>query len=328
MMGNFCKTLFVYIIISVFSVNLTYSQEIGSDKNPMTNQPNISAEFHFESKYLEIKGSRMHYIDEGEGTPFLFLHGNPTSSYLWRNIIPHVMPHGRVIAVDLIGMGKSDKPDIDYRFLTHAAYIDAFIEKLGLDNIVLVIHDWGSVLGFHYAFRHQENVKGIAFMEAILRPAKWKEFPFLMKIVFKRFRNKKKGKKMIMEKNFFVEKLMKMAIIRKLSKEEMDNYRAPYPDYDSRFPLYVWPNEIPIDGFPKNNHQAISDYSKWLQETEIPKLLLWVKPGAIIPYKQVPTIEGLMKNLTTVFVGKGKHYVQEDQPDAIGEAIVKWYKGI
>jgi haloalkane dehalogenase len=191
-----------------------------------------------------------------------------------------------------------------------------------------VIHDWGSAIGFHHAFRHQDNVIGLAFMEAILKPAKWKEFPFLMKIIFKRFRNEKKGKKMIMEKNFFVEKVMKMAISRKLSKEEMDNYRAPYPDYNSRFPLYVWPNEIPIDGFPKDNHQAISDYSNWLQETEISKLLLWVKPGAIIPHKLVPKIEESMKNLTTVFVGKGKLYVQEDQPNAIGEAIVKWYKGI
>ncbi len=321
--GGGIKIRWRNIVVNEFGTEI-----LPRNKNQMTNQSNISTDFPFESKYLEVKGSRMHYIDEGGGTPFLFLHGNPTSSYLWRNIIPHLKPHGRVIAVDLIGMGKSDKPDIDYRFLTHAAYIDEFIEKLELENIVLVIHDWGSALGFHYAFRHQANVKGLAFMEAILRPMKWKEFPFLMKIVFKRFRNEKKGKKMIMEKNFFVEKLMKMAINRKLSQEEMDNYRTPYPDYNSRFPLYVWPNEIPIDGFPEDNHQAISDYSSWLKESEIPKLFLWVKPGAIIPHKQVPKIEGSMKNLTTVFVGSGKHYLQEDQPDAIGQAIANWFKGI
>jgi len=273
----------------------------------MVVQSSISPDFPFESKFIEVKGSLMHYIDEGEGTPFLFLHGNPTSSYLWRNVIPHVIPHGRAIAPDLIGMGKSDKPEIDYRFLTHSAYIDEFIEKLELKNIILVIHDWGSGIGFHYARRNESNVKGIAFMEAILRPARWKEFPFVFKFIFKRFRNEKKGKKMIMEKNFFIETVLRMATKRKLGEVEMNNYRKPFPDYDSRFPIFVWPNEIPIDGFPEDNQEAIAAYAEWLKETEMPKLLLWFKPGGLIPPKRVPDIEASFKNLKSVFIGKGQH---------------------
>jgi haloalkane dehalogenase len=294
----------------------------------MAKKTNISSEFPCESKFIEIKGSKMHYIDEGKGTPFLFLHGNPTSNYLWRNIIPHIIPHGRAIAPDLIGMGKSDKPDIDYRYLTHSAYIDEFIEKLELKNIILVLHDWGSGIGFYYAYRNEGNVKGIAFMESILKPMKWKEFPFIYKFIFRRFRNEIKGKKMIMGKNFFVERMLKMATRRKLSGAEMSHYRSPYPDYKSRYPLYVWPNEIPIDGEPEDNFDAISKYSEWLKETELPKLMLWFKPGGLIAAKVVPYIEASFKNLESLYLGKGRHYVQEDHPDAIGNAIAYWYNGL
>ena len=288
----------------------------------------ISSDFPFDSRFLEIKGSKIHYIDEGEGTPFLFLHGNPTSSYLWRNIIPHLMPHGRTIAPDLIGMGKSDKPDIDYRYLTHCGYITEFIEKLELKDIVMVLHDWGSGIGFQYAQHHEANIKGLVFMESILRTMSWREFPFVYKFIFKRFRNEKKGKKMIMGKNFFVERVMKMATVRKLGKEEMDHYREPFGDYDSRFPTYMWPNEIPIDGHPQNNHEVISGYSEWLKQTDLPKLLLWFSPGGIITPKEVPDIENSLKGLKSVYLGKGRHYVQEDHPDEIGNEIVKWFKDL
>ena len=297
-------------------------------QSKMTNSHNISSSFPFESKYIEVKGSRMHYIDEGKGTPFVFLHGNPTSSYLWRNIIPHVIPHGRAIAPDLIGMGKSDKPKIDYRYLTHCAYIDEFIEKMNLKDIILVLHDWGSGIGFNYAYRNEENVRGIVFMESVLRPITWKEFPFIYKFVFKRFRNERKGKKMIMGKNFFVERMLKMATRRKLTETEMNHYRQPYPEYKSRYPLYMWPNEIPIDGTPEDNHEVISKYSKWLKETELPKLMLWFKPGGLITPKEVPKIEASFKNLESLYLGKGRHYVQEDHPDAIGNAIAYWFNGL
>ena len=288
----------------------------------------IQSNFPFESKYIEVKGSKMHYIDEGKGTPFIFLHGNPTSNYLWRNIIPHIIPHGRAIAPDLIGMGKSDKPEIDYRFLTHSSYVEEFIEKLELKDVILVLHDWGSGIGFHYACRNEENVKGIAFMESILKTMTWKGFPFIYKLIFKRFRNEKKGKKMIMGKNFFVERMLKMATRRKLGEAEMSNYRKPYSDYKSRYPLFMWPNEIPIDGHPADNHEAITKYSQWLKETELPKLMLWFKPGGLIPKKAVPQIEASFKNLESIYIGKGRHYVQEDHPDAIGNAIAAWYNGL
>src|SRR5918996_4699424 len=194
----------------------------------LPHQQNISAEFPFESKYVEVLDSKMHYIDEGEGDPILFIHGNPTSSYLWRNIIPYVEPYGRAIAVDLMGMGKSDKPDIDYRFVDHAKYLEAFIEKLGLKNITLVVHDWGSALGFNYAMRHEDNVKGIAFMEAILRPLRYDEFPDDdVKKIVQTYRTPEAGYDLIVNKNFFIEQLIPSMILRKLTEEEMNQYREP-----------------------------------------------------------------------------------------------------
>lgn len=289
----------------------------------------VSAEFPFESKYLDVKHSRMHYVDEGKGQPFLFLHGNPTSSYLWRNIIPHVLPHGRAIAPDLIGMGKSDKPDIGYTFREHSDYIDEFIAKLGLTDIIFVIHDWGSALGFHYAHRNPDNVRGLAFMEAILRPVySWKELSFLQRLLFKRLRHPEKGYKMIVRKNFFVEWILPMLVVRRLTKEEMDHYRAPFRDEGSRKPIFIWPNEIPIEGEPKENTEIVQSYYDWLKKTELPKLLLWGKPGAIIKERQVAGIAKELPAVTTKYVGRGKHYIQEDHPDAIGEAIVTWYQTI
>jgi haloalkane dehalogenase len=288
----------------------------------------ISSDFPFESKYIEVLGSKMHYIDEGEGTPFLFLHGNPTSSYLWRNIIPHVTPFGRAIAPDLIGMGKSDKPDLDYRFPTHIKYIDEFIQKLGLKDIILVIHDWGSGIGFNYAANHEANVKGIVFMEAVWRTMFWKEFPLMNKIIFKRFRHPVKGPKMIVKKNFFIEKMMPMFVSRKLTQEEMDHYREPFLEEATRKPILVWPNEIPIDGTPKDNTKIVENYYAKMKNSNTPKLLLWAKPGAIIKEKHKDHILSEFNNTKDIYLGKGKHYLQEDHPDAIGKAIVDWYQNI
>ena len=214
----------------------------------MTQQQEISAAFPFQSKLVEVLGSRMHYVEEGSGDPVLFLHGNPTSSYLWRNVIPHVSALGRCIAPDLIGMGKSDKPDIVYGFFDHSRYVEGFIEALGLRNITFVIHDWGSALGFHYARRHEGNVKGIAFMEAIVRPITWDEWPDQARQMFQAFRTPGVGEQMIMDNNMFVEAVLPGAILRKLSQEEMDRYREPYPTRESRKPTWRWPNEIPNRG--------------------------------------------------------------------------------
>src|SRR3990172_6764945 len=174
-------------------------------KDPTMTQQEISAAFPYESRFVEVHGSRLHYVEEGAGDPVLFLHGNPTSSYLWRNVIPHVSPLARSIAPDLIGMGKSDKPDIDYRFFDHARYVDGFIDALGLRNITLVVHDWGSALGFHYACRHESNVRAIAFMEAIVRPITWDEWPEQARQGFQGFRTPGLGEQMVIEQNMFVE---------------------------------------------------------------------------------------------------------------------------
>jgi haloalkane dehalogenase len=237
-------------------------------------EQNISAKFPYESNYVEVLGSRMHYIDEGNGDPIFFIHGNPTSSYLWRNIIPHVEPYGRVIAVDLIGMGKSDKPDIGYRFVDHSRYLEAFIERLDLKNITLVVHDWGSALGFNYAMHNEDNVKGIAFMEAFLMPLTWNGFPENVKKIFQTIRTPEIGYDLIVNENFFVENLLPGAIVRNLTDEEMNQYREPFKTVESRKPTWVWPNEIPIDGKPVDVYNIVDDYNQWLQETEIPKAVL------------------------------------------------------
>ncbi|MFQ5435274.1 MAG: haloalkane dehalogenase [Anaerolineae bacterium] len=287
----------------------------------------ISADFPFESRYLDVFGARMHYVDEGEGDPILFLHGNPTSSYLWRNVIPHLTPYGRCIAVDLIGMGKSGKPDLDYRFVTHSRYLEAFIEQLNLKNVTLILHDWGSGLGFHYARRHDGNVKGLVFMEAITRPSRWADAPLMMRLIFKRFRHPQKGWKMNAKKNFFVRRMLPMMVSRKLTAAEKAVYAAPYPDEQSRKPVAVWPREIPFDGEPADVHEIVSAYHAWLKTSHLPKLLLWAKPGAIIAgEKAARQIQSEFPQTEAVFVGNGRHYIQEDHPHEIGRAIADWYQ--
>ena len=287
----------------------------------------ISADFPFESKYVEIHGSKMHYIDEGKGDPILFLHGNPTSSYLWRNIIPYLIPNGRCIALDLIGMGKSDKPDINYRFFDHVKYVEAFIEKLKLSNLTLVMHDWGSGLGFHYAMSHESNIKGIAFMEAMMKPYKWENFPGNQKIGFKLFRTRI-GWLMISVMNVFITQLLPKMIIRKLSSEEKDYYRAPFKTVKSRKPVRQWPLEIPIDGQPSDVHDAISNYSQKLRESDLPKLLFFAVPGVAIETKMLDWCKQNLKNLKVVDIGEGLHFIQEDNPHMIGEELAIWYNNI
>jgi len=285
----------------------------------------ISSAFPFAPHYVNVHGSQMHYIDEGEGDPILFLHGNPTSSYLWRNIIPHLVPHGRCIAPDLIGMGKSDKPPLRYRFFDHTRYIDGFIDALGLKNITLVIHDWGSGLGFHYAHRFESNIKAIAFMEAILYPAKWADFPKDYKTGFKLMRAPFVGWLMISVMNVFVKQILPQATARDLNEAEKRHYTEPFPTIASRRPLRQWPREIPIEGTPRDVHDVVEAYNIWLQKTELPKILFYASPGGLIARKDVAWCEAHMKNLVTVDIGKGIHYVQEDNPHAIGEALAQWY---
>ena len=287
----------------------------------------ISSGFPFSSRFTEVHGSRMHYIDEGEGDPILFLHGNPTSSYLWRNIIPHVEGLGRAIAPDLIGMGKSDKPDIDYRFVDHSRYLEAFIEALDLQNITLVVHDWGSALGFHYARRYEENVKGIAFMEAILAEVpSWSQFPPDFQQIFKQFRTPEVGWDLIVGQNFFVEQILPKAIVRKLTEAEMERYREPFIEESSRKPLWRWPNEIPIEGEPADVAEIVTAYNHWLRQTPLPKLMCFCAPGALMTAPVVEWAMGALENLTSVDVGPGIHFLQEDAPDLIGRSLSDWVR--
>jgi haloalkane dehalogenase len=293
----------------------------------MTSFQEISSDFPFESHYLEVQGAKVHYIETGKGDPILFLHGNPTSSYLWRNIIPYLTPWGRCIALDLIGMGKSDKPDIDYRFFDHVKYVEGFIEAMRLQSITLVLHDWGSALGFNYASRNAANVKGMAFMEALLMPvSSWEEMDEGGRQMFQALRTPELGWDLVVNQNMFVEQAIPGSIVRPLTEEEMNHYREPFKDPASRKPVWRWPNEIPIAGEPADVVEVVERYNRWLQTTELPKLLLYATPGAVITAQEVQWCQQNLKNLTTADIGEGIHYIQEDNPHRIGSELASWYQ--
>ena len=280
-------------------------------------------------KTIEVNGKRMAYVEMGEGDPIVFQHGNPTSSYLWRNIMPHLAHQGRCIAVDLIGMGDSDKldnpgPD-SYRYVEHREYLFAAWEALGItDRVTLVIHDWGSALGFDWAQQHPAAVLGIAFMEGIVRPVTWDEWPERITPLFQGFRSEA-GESMVLEKNVFVEKVLPGSVIRGLSEAEMEVYRRPFlnPGEDRR-PTLTWPRQIPLDGEPADVAGIAAVYSEWLQESDCPKLLVNAEPGAILVGDQREFCRS-WKNISEVTV-PGIHFLQEDSPHEIGAAIAAWRK--
>ena len=287
-----------------------------------------SADMPFKKKFVEVNGSQMAYVDEGNGPVVLFLHGNPTSSYLWRNIIPFVTDTHRAIAPDLIGMGDSDKPDIDYTFTDHAEYLDVFIEALGLQDITLVIHDWGSVLGMRYARLNESNVNAVAFMEAGIPPAlpatSLEAMGEPSAQLFGMLRSPA-GEEAVLQGNFFVEEVLgKMAVATPLSQEVLDNYRAPFPTPESRKPTLVWPRQVPIAGEPADTAEVITANGDWLYSTDMPKLMLHVAPGALMPPPVVEYVKANASNLEDVFLGPGVHFVQEDHPEAIGRALRDW----
>ena len=290
---------------------------------------NISSDFQFQSRYIDELDSTMHYVDESvyadSDTTFLLLHGNPTSNYLWRNIIPYLTPLGRLIAPDLIGFGKSGKPDCNYSYQTHIKYLDAFIKGLDLKNIVLVVHDWGGALGFNYAMRNESNIKGIVFMETFCKPMDWKDLTPLTRFVFKQFRDPLKGQKWNGKYNLFLRFVLQSAIIRKLSHIEKQRYLDPFLAIESRLPIVKLPQELPFNGEETLNTRIISEYYVWLKKTKLRKLLIYANPGVQIQEKQAEQYKTEFANLTPAFVGRGKHYIQEDQPDNIGEAIEQWY---
>ena len=276
---------------------------------------------------LTVDGKQMAYHEVGEGRAIVFLHGNPTSSYLWRNIIPHLAGHGRCIAPDLIGQGDSDKLDDlgpgAYRFVDHRHYLDGLLDQLDLgDDVVLVIHDWGSALGFDWASRHRDRVAGIAFMEAIVRPfASWDEFPEKARGIFQGFRSEA-GEEMVIDKNLFVEAVLPGSILRDLSPAELDEYRRPFTEPKHRRPTLTWPRQIPIGGEPADVTQIVEDYAAWLATAALPKLFINAEPGALLTGSVADTCRA-WPNLTEVTVA-GSHFIQEDSPHEIGEAIANW----
>jgi len=322
--------LLVAVFSLVFAITLIFGTAYAEEKKngPPAKKPKqgISSAYPFDSNYVEVNGSKIHYVDVGSGDPILFLHGNPTSSYIWRNIIPHLAFQGRCIAPDLIGMGKSDNPDIDYTYKDHIKYIDGFIEKLELKNITLVLHDWGSGIGFNYASKHPKNVKAMAFLEAMLMPMPdWSAFDAEAEKTFRAFRTPDVGWEMIVNKNIFIEGILPALIMRKLSEEEMNFYREPYLNPSDRKPVWMWPNQLSIEGEPKDVTDIINAYSKWLVKTKLPKLLFHATPGLLIQAPVVEWAEKNLKNLTVVNVGPGLHYLQEDHPHKIGWELAKWY---
>ncbi len=291
----------------------------------------ISPEERYEKKRLEVLGSGMSYVEVGAGDPIVLLHGNPTSSYLWRNVIPHLEGAGRCIAPDLIGMGDSDKlepsgPD-RYRFVEHRRHLDALLEALDVRrNVTLVIHDWGSGLGFDWANRHRDAVKGIAYMEAIVRPVSWAQWPDLARGIFQAFRSPA-GEEMVLENNIFVERVLPGSVLRKLEEAEMEVYRRPYREPgESRRPTLTWPRQIPIDGEPADVVEIVQSYSEWLQQSDLPKLFVNAEPGAILA-GEVREFCRSWPNQREVTV-KGNHFLQEDSPDEIGQAIAGWLAGL
>ncbi len=289
----------------------------------------ISAEERYEKRRADILGRSMAYVEVGSGDPIVFQHGNPTSSYLWRNVIPHLEGLGRCIAMDLIGMGDSEKlpdsgPD-SYGFVEHRRYFDALLEKLGVDDrVTFVIHDWGSALGFDWANRHRDRVKGIAYMEAIVRPLTWDQWPDAARQVFQGFRSPA-GEAMVLESNVFVERVLPGSVLRGLSEEEMAVYRRPFSEPgESRRPTLSWPRQIPIEGEPADVVQIVGDYAEWLSQCDVPKLFVNAEPGAILTGEQRAFCRS-WPNQSEVTV-KGSHFIQEDSPDEIGRAVADWYR--
>ena len=281
--------------------------------------------------FVEVKGKRMAYVEMGEGDPVVFLHGNPTSSYLWRNIMPHVAGLARCLAPDLIGMGDSDKLDDpgpgSYRFVEHRDYLDGFLDAVGLGgNAVFVIHDWGSALGFDWGNRHRDRTRGFCYMEALVRPVTWEEWPEAAKAVFQGFRSPA-GEGMVLEKNVFVERVLPGSILRKISEEEMAVYRRPFavPGEDRR-PTLTWPREIPISGEPADVVGIVRAYSEWLASSDVAKLFIDAEPGAILTGPQREFCLGWPNQ--TVAKVKGSHFIQEDSPDEIGKALSDWLTGL
>jgi haloalkane dehalogenase len=288
----------------------------------MTDQAmNLAADRHPRQR-IRVLDSEISYVDTGHGAPVVFLHGNPTSSYVWRNVIPHVAAASRCLAPDLVGMGQSARsPTLAYTFADHARYLDAWFDALGLtQDVILVVHDWGSALGFHRAARYPAQIAGIAYMEAVVKPGHWADFGDAGAI-FRALRSPA-GEQMVLDENFFVEKMLPMGVLRTLSHAEMDRYRAPYAGREARWPTLIWPRQIPIDGEPANVQAIVEQYAAVLATSSVPKLAIFSEPGAVLGARARDVCR-TWPNQDEVTV-RGRHFLQEDSPDEIGRAVARF----
>jgi len=269
----------------------------------------------------------MAYVDTGVGDPIVFLHGNPTSSYLWRNVIPHVEGVGRCLAPDLVGMGESgEMPSRTYRFVDHARYLDEWFEAMQLPaKILLVVHDWGSALGFYWALRHPDRIKGIAYMESIVLPRLWSDFPAGRDEMFRALRSEA-GERLVLDENFFIEVVLPKSVMRELGDEEMAAYRRPFRNREARLPTLVWPRELPIEGEPADVASIVTRYGEWLAKTSVPKLFISAEPGAQLVGRQREFCRAWPNQRETSV--KGIHFIQEDSPQEIGTAVAAFAREI
>ena len=282
------------------------------------------ADYPFTSRYLTVDGHRLHYIDEGQGPTLLFLHGNPTSSYLWRNVIKPLTAHYRCVALDMIGFGKSDKPDLDYRFLTHYHFLHEFVAALQLNDVTLVLHDWGGPLGFRLAQHQPERVSAICFMETFPFTFDWHEFPPAARPLFFAFRQRRLSYWLLQRQNLFVNVVLRFSTLRRLPRSVLAAYRAPFPDARSRYPIRVFPGELPINDRRTETWAAIQDIEQRLERMPQPMLLLQFHPGAVLSRTRVAWLSQRIAHLDVVDCGRGLHYVQEDNPEAIAAALADW----
>ncbi len=289
----------------------------------------IRADFPFESRFVEVNGSEMHYIDEGQGEVILFLHGVPTSSYLWRNVIPYLTDTNRVIALDLIGFGQSAKPKADYHVKSHIDYVSAFIDKLELKNIVLVMHGWGGVIGFSLAMANQDNFRGLAFLETHIRANDdWDMVSLPVQELAQILSQDDGGYDTIVNTNYYVDKVFPKGILRTLSAEEMEAYRQPFNSPESREPIWQYLQDLPL-GHPREDVlKLINTYSRALCESSIPKLMMYAVPGFITTMETVAWTQAHLKNLTLQDIGDALHYAQESKPETIGTVLGDWLREI
>lgn len=287
----------------------------------------VSSADHHPRRRIRVLDTEMSYVDIGSGDPIVFLHGNPTSSYLWRNIIPYLSRHGRCLAPDLVGMGKSGaSPSLAYHFVDHANYLDAWFEALDLTSAVtLVLHDWGSALGFYRAFRNPAQIRAIAYMEAITQPRRWEDFPNGRDAMFRALRSDQ-GERLVLDENYFIEVVLPKSIIRRMSDAEMEAYRAPYRTREARLPMLVWPRQLPIEDEPADIVRIVNEYGRWLSTSKLPKLFIAAEPGSMLVGRAREFCR-TWPNQREVSV-RGIHFVQEDAPDEIGNALQSFVRDL